>query len=148
MDTTPEQVVARRFTNVLDAHLAKSVIEAAGIDVELMDEHVVSMNWMYSNLVGGVTALVAADRLDDAHALLTTSAVLVDAPDSAADGVDDRCASCGSNEFESFGPQSSLLILTWLIIGVPLGWPMRRRICRQCGEPARRSGTPLPASKD
>jgi hypothetical protein len=83
MDTELELVVARRFTNVHDAQLAKSVIEAAGIDVELADEHIVSMNWMYSYAVGGVKALVPAGRLDEAHSLLDTSAVLEDAPDSA-----------------------------------------------------------------
>jgi hypothetical protein len=137
MNSDATLTVARTFTNVHEAHLAKSVLEAAGIDVELADEHVVAMNWTYSNAVGGVKALVPADRLDEAQALLDTSAVLEGAPEIAADDVADSCPRCGSNECVSIGPATGLLIFSWLFIGVPLGWPVRRRICRQCGEPAR-----------
>jgi hypothetical protein len=141
MNSGAALTVARTFTNVHEAHLAKSVLEAAGIDVELADEHVVSMNWTYSNAVGGVKALVPADRLDEAQAVLDTSAVLEDAPDSSQNVVEDGCPRCGSHECESIGPATGLLIFSWLFIGVPIGWPVRRRVCRQCGESAPRART-------
>ncbi len=138
MDTEPGPVVARTFTSVHEAHLAKSVLEAAGIEVALADEHVVSMNWTYSNAVGGVKALVPAHRLDEAQSLLDTGAVIEDPQDGPADSVADGCSQCGHSECESIGPASPLMILSWLLIGVPLGWPLRRRVCRRCGEPAPR----------
>jgi len=70
MNHEPKLVVAGVFTSVHEALFAKSVLEAAGIEVTLADEHVVSMTWTYSN-------------------------------------------------------------------GVPLGAPLRRRYCRQCGAPAK-----------
>jgi hypothetical protein len=131
MDNAAELTVARTFTNVHDALLAKSVIEAAGIDVALADEHLVSMNWMYSTAVGGVKALVPADRLEEAQSLLDTTAVVEEET-----AIADRCPQCGSDEFESIPPTTPLLVFSWLFIGVPLGWPVRRRVCRQCRLPA------------
>lgn len=72
--------VARTFATVHEAYLAKSVIEAAGIEVTLADEHVVSMNWMYSTLVGGVKVVVPADRLEEVLSLLDTMAVPQETP--------------------------------------------------------------------
>lgn len=54
MSDEPRLVVAAAFTNVHEAHLARSVLEAAGIEATIADEHLVSMTWTYSNAVGGV----------------------------------------------------------------------------------------------
>jgi hypothetical protein len=145
MNSQAALVVARTFTNVHDAQLAKSVLEAAAIDVALSNEHVVTMNWMYSNLVGGVKVLVPADQCDEAQSLLDTTALLeeplLEEPppplrDHALDGGADSCPRCGSEAFESTVPVKGLLVFSWLFLGVPLGWPRRRRSCRQCGLPA------------
>ena len=47
-----EFVVIAAFTNVHEAHMARSVLEGAGIDVMVQDEHLISMAWTYSNAVG------------------------------------------------------------------------------------------------
>jgi len=54
MSEEPRLVVAAAFTSVHEAHLAMSVLEAAGIETAIADEHLVSMTWTYSNAVGGV----------------------------------------------------------------------------------------------
>lgn len=77
-------VVVEAYTSVHHAHLAKSVLDGAGIECEIADEHVVSMDWMLSNAVGGVKLLVSADRLDEAQALLKTAATIP--PEDANDG--------------------------------------------------------------
>jgi hypothetical protein len=135
--------VARTFTNVHDAHLAKSVMEAAGIDVMLADEHIVSMNWIYSNAVGGVKALVPEDQSDEAKSVLETIAIVESpSPPVAESGaerdVTDGCSRCGSDACESSLAAKPLVIFSWLFIGVPLGWPFRRRNCRECGLPVPR----------
>jgi hypothetical protein len=130
------------FTSVHEALLAKSVLEAAGIEVALADEHLVSMTWTYSNAVGGVKIIVSEDRLEEARSLLESGAVVMAEPlasdqESASDGAMlDACQQCGNNEFESRLPGKRLAILSWLAIGVPLGSPLRRRYCRRCGAPA------------
>jgi hypothetical protein len=139
MNTSGPLTVARTFTNVHDAHLAKSVLEAAGIEVTIANEHVVSVNWMYSNLVGGVQALVPDDRVDEARSLLDTHAVLDEAPEHVPAGADaDTCVRCGSEEYDSIVPFKGFVVLSWFFLGFPLGWPRRRRVCRQCGLPGER----------
>lgn len=142
MNDEPRLAVAGAFTSVHEAQLALSVLEAAGIEATLANEHVVSMTWTYSNAVGGVKVLVHEDRLDEAMSLLEQDAVALEgAPgpsDAAADAADgDTCRRCGSHDFESKLPARRLAILSWLTIGVPLGTPLRRRYCRQCGAPAK-----------
>jgi uncharacterized protein (DUF1810 family) len=79
---TPEWVTIAAFTSVHEAHLAHSVLEAAGFDVTIADEHLVSMDWFLSNAIGGVKVLVREDRAEEAKALLASSAMTVD-PDLA-----------------------------------------------------------------
>lgn len=38
------------------AELARSVLASAGIEAFLVNEHVVNVNWLYANAVGGVSA--------------------------------------------------------------------------------------------
>ena len=42
MNEAPELVVVRTFTNVPDAHVARSVLDAAGIPTHLGDDHLVA----------------------------------------------------------------------------------------------------------
>jgi hypothetical protein len=96
------------------------------------------MIWLYSNAVGGVKALVPDERSEEAESLLTTHAGM-DGPPPSVSGADadrrngDICERCGGAEFESKLPGKRVAILTWLFLGVPLGWPLRRWYCRRCG---------------
>jgi hypothetical protein len=42
------------FQNSIDAHIFKLKLESEGIPCYLFDEHIVSVNPLYSNLVGGI----------------------------------------------------------------------------------------------
>ena len=140
MSREPRPVVAAAFTNVHEAHLARSVLEAAGIEATIADEHRVSMTWTYSNAGGGGKVLVPANRLEEARTVLESGAIVdlppPNGPDSELDSRgSDTCPRCGSREFESRLPGKRFAILSWLLIGVPLASPRRRRYCRKCGEP-------------
>lgn len=123
-------VTVRSFTNLPDAQLACTALQAAGLDAELGDEHLVSMQWLYSHAVGGVKLRVPDDQASEACDILGTSAVTDQADDnSAADG----CPQCGSNDIESVLDGARPALLTMLVIGVPL-FPIRRsHRCRRCG---------------
>jgi hypothetical protein len=66
-------VVVGAFTSVHEAHLARSVLESAGIEASIADEHLVSMYWLYSNAIGGVKVLVAEAQADEAREVLASS---------------------------------------------------------------------------
>ena len=133
-------VVVAAFTSVHEATLAQSVLGGAGINVVLDDEHIVSMQWTLSNAVGGVKVLVAADRVEEAWQVLANEG-LVDPEDidQMLEGMPalpgDACSACGSDQFDSVLPAKSLVVLTWFLLGFPVGIPRRRRYCRRCGAP-------------
>jgi hypothetical protein len=127
--------VARVYTTVLEAQLAKSVLDAAGVPAHLVNEHLVSMNWAYSNAVGGVQVVVPEERLEEARTLLDTdaavAAIAIGGPADAPPAPDDVCPHCGSDRFDSRIPRLNLL--SWFVFGFPAGWTRRTRHCRDCG---------------
>jgi hypothetical protein len=138
MNDAIELIVVRTFTNVADAHVARSALDAAGIPTHLADDHVIAAYWLYSNAVGGVKLLVPSDRLNEASALL--EAISEDAGASLSDSSGepleiasgDVCR-CGGNQFEPVTRGRRWAAFTWLVVGVPLGPIQRTFRCRQCG---------------
>jgi hypothetical protein len=139
MNEAPELVVVRTFTSVPDAHVARSVLDAAGIPTHLADDNIIAADWLYSNAVGGVKLLVPSDRLDEAIAILETPAL--DAELAPVESIDaphekrpeDICPQCGGVQFEPIKRGRRGAALTWLLVGVPLIPVHRAFRCRQCG---------------
>lgn len=132
--------VIAAFTNVHDALLAQNILDGAGIDSVLDDEHIVSMQWTLSNAVGGVKVLVAAVRLEEAWQVLANEGLVnPEDIDQMLEGVPalpgDDCKACGGDQFDSLLPARGLVVLTWFLLGFPIGVPRRRRYCRACGAP-------------
>ncbi len=138
-------VVVGTYTSVHEAHMARSVLAAAGMDAHIADEHLVSMDWTYSNAIGGVKVLVPEDRSDEARELLASGAEAIEEPftDNNTDKVDlDTCRRCGGCVFTSRPAAGWFAMLSWLTFGFPLGSPKRHRYCRECGEPAGGNSAP------
>lgn len=68
-------IIIAQFSKGFDAHLAKSKLESEGIEGFLADEHIVQMNWLYSNLVGGVKLQVRESDLVKAKEALGIACV-------------------------------------------------------------------------
>jgi|SRR5690625_487052 len=56
-----------------DAHLAASFLNGNGIFATIRDEHIVNLNWFYSNAVGGVKVEVSEYDFEEALELLRLS---------------------------------------------------------------------------
>jgi hypothetical protein len=63
-------VMAKRFRDLTEAFVAKSILDSAEIDSFLADENIVRLDWLYSNLVGGAKLMVRPEDLDEAIKLL------------------------------------------------------------------------------
>lgn len=133
VEETPDNLLAIRiFRDLPDALLAKTILDSAEIECFLFDENIVRLDWLWSNLVGGVKLCV---RAEDATAALELLRENVPA-DFAVDGVEDykqpRCPHCGSADL-SFGESGKRLAYVTVALGVPLpvkrgGWK-----CHSCG---------------
>jgi hypothetical protein len=77
-------VVIRSFWNLLDAELAKGLLDAAGIESFLFDDNMVRLDWFNANALGGIKLRVDADNVEDAKRILeeNVSDAISDEPDS------------------------------------------------------------------
>ena len=104
------------------AHLAASRLESAGIAVELRDVETISLNWIYSPVIGGVKLAVEeaeeADALEILRLLPLEEGILA-------------CPHCGSREV-SVRPLSAAGGV-FLVLNVPLPLSLQTAHCRACG---------------
>ena len=63
------------FSKPEEAHLFRMRLEAAGIPAFVQDEHIVQMDWLYSNAIGGVRVQIADEDVPAAREFLATGSV-------------------------------------------------------------------------
>lgn len=62
--------ILRRYRDLLEAMVAKSVLDSAGIECLLADDNLARLDWLYSNLIGGIKLLVRHADVEAANKLL------------------------------------------------------------------------------
>lgn len=122
-------VTIGRYRDLPDAWLAKSRLEAAGITCFLEDEYTIGVNWLYSNVVGGVKLTVPEESAKEARALLDE----VTKPE-AVEGArsDPGCPACGATEIETSNYTRRFAALS-LLVSLPLPLFGKRYRCGKCG---------------
>ena len=65
-----ELVTIRKFRDLPEALLAKGRLESCGVESFLADDNMVHMDWLISNLLGGVKLKVEAADVDSAEEIL------------------------------------------------------------------------------
>ncbi|HEY2466540.1 MAG TPA: DUF2007 domain-containing protein [Terracidiphilus sp.] len=127
-------VTVRRYRDLPEAFVGRSLLESAGIPAWIADEHLVGMNWFYSNLVGGMRLQV--DERDEAAALEILGQKV---PGSITYGeeetyVQPTCPKCGSAEITlGGGTERGRALLALYLLSIPL--PQRKPAwhCDSCG---------------
>ncbi len=61
----------RQYRDQAEALMARSVLESAGIACFLRDENTIRMEWLWSNLMGGIRLQVADADVQEAEAILS-----------------------------------------------------------------------------
>jgi hypothetical protein len=79
-------VAVRSYWGLLDAELAKGLLDAAGIESFLFDDNMVRMDWFNANALGGIKLRVDARNIEEANRIL--DAYVPD--DSASDEQDPK----------------------------------------------------------
>ena len=77
-------VEIRRYWNLLEAQLAKGLLESAGIDAFLFDDNMLRMDWFNANAIGGAKLRVDARNAEEANRILSENA----SGDAASDDPD------------------------------------------------------------
>jgi hypothetical protein len=89
-------VTVARYRDMPEAIVARSVLEAAGIDCLLRDENTVRMDWLWSNMIGGMRLQVTTENEAEARELLAQPMPASFPVDSGPDFVQPVCPRCGS----------------------------------------------------
>jgi hypothetical protein len=66
-------VMVKRYRDLPEAFVARSILDSAEIDSFLADENLVRIDWLYSNLIGGAKLMVRPEDAETATALLNES---------------------------------------------------------------------------
>jgi hypothetical protein len=69
-----ELVTIRSFWGLLEAEMAKGLLDSAGIESFLFDDNMVRMDWFNANAIGGVKLRVDPQNVDAANRILQETA--------------------------------------------------------------------------
>jgi hypothetical protein len=120
---TGKLVTIATYHQAMEAHVAKTKLASAGIDAFLADEHIASMDWHYSNVVGGIKLKVEESEAERAAKVLGLEAAGFYSEEESGPA----CIVCNSPDVRTHG------ILSLLAIVFPLPFLKRKWECGRCG---------------
>lgn len=125
-------VTVAAFSLATEAHLARLKLEAEDVDCVLVDEHLISTNWLLSPAIGGIKLQVPEDQLARAREVLGAQAVEWDEADQK---LASACPHCGVGEFVPAPRARWTFAVSLLLLGLPLLFLPKRWVCDHCGTP-------------
>lgn len=138
-------VTLRSYRDPIEADVARSHLEDAGIESVVFDDHMITAQWLYSIAIGGAKLKVEAVDVVRAKAILgeDRSADLAGIPESRnppSEG--EQCPNCGSNDVSPSPVRRNLAALSFLL-EFPIVAGRRRWRCHACRNTwRRRSSSP------
>jgi DNA-directed RNA polymerase subunit RPC12/RpoP len=126
MEDTITWVTLRSYSTPIEAHVVRGHLESEGIPCFLRDEHTIDMNWLYSNVLGGVKLCVPEQELHHAREILAGKT-----DDGKPAGL--SCPDCGSDRLQDLGRRRNWAIFSLLAFNLPLPFAKKRYRCEACG---------------
>jgi hypothetical protein len=136
-------VAVNSYRDPIEAELAIVRLEQSGISATLVDQYLASIQWLYSNAIGGVKVMVEDSDLDAArNALDEERAPEPNAlPEPTNPEIPEvRCPSCDSEEIHASRLQRNAAAIS-LLLSLPLIAWRNSWICNVCGHSWRRPPT-------
>ncbi len=127
----PKPVMIRRFRDLPEAEIAKSILDSAGIESFLGEENIVRLDWFYSNLVGGIKLLVRAEDAEAASRLLGQNVPENFDVEGLGEYKQPRCPRCQSWDVAFDGLDKHVTYALLFLLPIPItnkGWK-----CHSCG---------------
>ena len=131
-EEAPQLITIRRYRDLSEAIVARSMLESAGIYVFLRDENLVRLDWQVSNFIGGIRLQVKAGDEQAAQDLLSQAIPSYIPFDGEDEFVQPHCPRCLSTDitFEGASRGAALASLHMLAIPLPLG--RETWLCHSC----------------
>jgi len=123
-------VTIRRFRDLPEALLAKGCLDSTGTDCGLVDDNVIRLDWLWSNLMGGVKLRVDVEEAAAAAEVLAQPIPEHFEVPGVGEYQQPRCPKCSSLDvnFRELDPAA------YLTMAVNLPIPIHRRAwrCHSC----------------
>src|SRR5215469_11762349 len=138
-------VLLRRYRDLPEAAVAKSILDAERIDCVLSDENLVRLDWFWSNLLGGAKLWVRRQDAGQAEDLINQSPLNKFEVEGVGEFAQPQCPRCQSLDI-SFRELNKRVAFITAYLGLPI--PLRRRgwKCHFCGYSWRHSDNTQPSS--
>ncbi len=126
-------VTVKRFRDLSEAIIARSMLESAGIVVYLFDENLVRLDWQLSNFIGGIRLQVAGADREAAIELLEQPV-----PEAIEYGDDEtfdqpHCPVCNSQQITFEGASRTAPLVSLYLAALPLPEGASSWRCENCG---------------
>jgi hypothetical protein len=126
-------VTLRKFRDLPEALLAKGFLESAGVESFLIDETTIRMDWLWSNLLGGVKLCVNREDADAATQILSQEIPEQFSVEGAGDFEQPRCPQCQSLEISYDDLNKPATYACTFVLSLPIKINCRRWNCKTCG---------------
>ena len=126
-------VTLRQYRDLSEALLAKGFLESAGIESFLLDETTIRMDWLWSNLLGGVKLVVKPEDVDAAIQILSQKIPEKFTVEGAGDFEQPRCPQCQSLEISYEDLNKPATYASTFLLNLPIQVSCRRWNCQSCG---------------
>jgi hypothetical protein len=125
-------VTVQQYRDLAEAQVAKGVLDSAGIPCCLRDENTVRLEWVWSNLLGGVRLQVNEQDREAAQEVLAQPIPEQIQVDGEIPYDQPRCPRCGALDihYQAIHERAGLASI---ILFVPIPIPKRAWICEECG---------------
>jgi ribosomal protein S27AE len=125
-------VVIRQYRDMPVAMTDRMILEAAGIECYLYDENMVRLDWLWSNLLGGLKLVVRQRDAEDADRALSSAPNEKFDVEGVGEYQQERCPNCGS--MDVFCDELKKRIAgAGLLLGVPIAMHQKGWNCHHCG---------------
>src|ERR1700753_3433851 len=121
-------VTVQQDRDLAEAQVAKGVLDSAGIPCCLRDENVARLEWVWSNLLGGVRLQVNEEDREAAQQILAQPIPARLQVDGEIPYDQPRCPRCGSLDIRYQGIHERVGLAS-IILFVPIPIPKRAWIC-------------------
>ena len=126
-------VTIRRYRDLSEAIVVRSMIESAGIRVYLYDENLVRLDWQISNFIGGIRLQVESGDEAIATELLDQAVPASFEFEEGSEFVQPRCPVCGSTDLTFQGSSRKAALASLYVLSVPLPLGPKSWLCNHCG---------------
>lgn len=127
----PAPVMIGRYRDLGDAMVAKSILDSAGVESFLADDNVVRLDWLYSNLVGGIKLLVRAENAETARNLLNQKVPEKFEVEGVGEYEQPKCPVCGSVDV-GFDELDKRIAYTGFLLALPIPITSKEWECHSC----------------